>query len=367
MDSARAYVQTTAATILAFHYHADAQTLGIIGVVAQSIRLLFCLFSGRVSEKVGRTRIIIPSGILMAIAALGLTQAHNLNQVALFFTLAIVSLGAFYPPFQALIGQVSKVGELTKNLGAFNLGWCLFSAVAALSTRWLIQGGTTIPFYVATVTSLLAAGLVSRWRRGVPFVKNKPELPAPEEHHPWCVLPIARVGMVASFFGWGIIAMLFPKLANTLNWTDAETTTAVGMLMAGQFVGILLTNWSPWWRGKVWPQVMAQSVMLVCAVILTLASNQYVLDITIFTIGTMVSVTYAAALYHSTSARKKLGKNTGIHESLLAFGNVSGCLVGGVAATQLAPRAPYILFAVVLMATLVSTAVLARNKETCAT
>lgn len=368
MDSARAFVQAAAPVLACSAYHANAMQLGIIGLVAQSLRLILCLISGRMSEKVGRTRLIVPSAILMALAAFGLTHAHSLIQIAICYTLAIVSLGAFYPPLQALIGDVSKVGELTKNLGAFNFGWCLFSAVAGLTTSAYLRknGNISAVFYLAIATAIGAAMLVKRWKKSSPLKRLKEQQqPIDDDQAPKHLLTIARIGLVASFFGWGIIAMLFPNLAKQLGWTDAEAVTAVAMLMFGQFVGMLIVNASPWWRGKIWPQVMAQSIMMVCALIVAFISNQLVLDAAIFVIGSMISIIYTAALYHGTSARKKLGKNTGIHESLLALGNVSGCFVGGIAANYLAPRAPYMLFAGVLLATLLVTAVLSNRQKSC--
>jgi predicted MFS family arabinose efflux permease len=133
------------------------------------------------------------------------------------------------------------------------------------------------------------------------------------------------------------------------------------MLLYGQAFGILATSTSPWWRGKYWPQITAQSTILICALVVSFASNPILIGASFFAIGSSLGITYAAALYHGISARKAMGKNTGIHESLIAAGNILGCLLGGFAAQEISPRAPYILLACLAVVSLITAFIASRE------
>jgi MFS family permease len=183
------------------------------------------------------------------------------------------------------------------------------------------------------------------WRRQ-PTAKQQQEQTIPAVDYPVHFLLIARMGHFLGFFGWGIIAMLFPRLGRSLGWSDPAIAYVIAFLMIGQSAGILLANASPWWRGKLWPQFAAQGLMLLCAIVISITSVPVVFESAFVILGIVISVAYTAALYHGMSARKALGKNTGIHESLIAAGNISGCLIGGIAARMThSLRAPYVAFA----------------------
>ncbi len=361
-DAALALIQT-AAPFLALQFNATEVMLGRVGWVAQAVRLPICLTSGRLSEKIGRSKLIIPAACMVAIAAIMLAQSRSYFQVLLSYTLAISAFGVFYPPLQALIGDVSKRGELTGNLGSFNMGWCIGGAVAGLAAGWLLDFGLAATLYVAAASAIAACLFVVLWRNSParqPRSVRKSAVQADE--HPASLLFVARMGHFTAFFAFAIIRILFPKLGVSLGWSKSEIATVVAMLLVGEAAGILATSASPWWRGKYWPQIAAQGVMLGCAVLVSKASNPFLTGSAFLGMGIALGVAYTAALYHGISARKAIGRNTGIHESLVAGGNIIGCLLGSFVAQQISPRAPYMMIACLAGICIITTFIVAREQ-----
>lgn len=362
MDGSLSLVQT-AMPLLAVRLGASAMMLGTISMVAQAFRLPVCLTSARASEKVGRKAMILPSAALMTLAYMLFANARSAGQMIPIYAVALVALGGFYPSLQALIGDVSARGQLTKNLGAFNIGWCVGGGIAALAAKLVIQQlGLRESFFIAAGLSLTAGLLVLSWRSGrAGEVSEEDAAVFAAQFNPTLLL-IARMGLFTAFFGYTVVRMLFPKLAvEQLGWSEAEVAFSVAFLPIGQGSGMLLTTISPWWRGKLWPQAAAQIVILASGLTVTRASNASTLAVAFLLLGCSQSVTYTAALYHGLSARKERGKNTGTHEAIVAGGGITGSLVGGVVAQSLSPRAPYLALSCLALACLAATFALRRK------
>ncbi len=360
-DAAVAFLQT-AVPLLAIRYGATSLKLGTVNVVGQAFRLPVSLTAGRLSEKVGRSWVMIPASVVLVFACFALTQAKSYGQIVLFYSIGITALGAFYPSLQALIADVSKHGELTKNLSWFNTGWCIGAASAGFIGSILVGIKLTYALYAGAFCGLAAIILIVFWRNSPIRRPRSTRLTVGQtEYHPPSLLLIARMGHFTAFFSFAIVRILFPELGLSLGWSEGNVAIVGSMLLYGQAAGILTSSASPWWRGKYWPQVAALGTMLVSGLAIGLASHPGILGSAFFFIGASLGITYPAALYHGMSARKKLGKNAGIHESLIAAGNIFGCLFGGIVAQRISDRAPYFLIAIVALASLIVAGIAAKS------
>lgn len=344
MDAGLAFMQT-AVPLSALRFGVTNVQLGAVGWVAQAVRLPVCFISGRLSEKIGRSTITVPAAFVLAIICIVLARSGSYVEIIIFYTLGMAAIGAFYPPLQALIGDVSRHGELTKNVGVFNIGWCVGGAFAALSAGILIGIRLSLAFYAAALCGLAAGLSIMLWQRGRAIRPQSSPIDINVVDNSSALLLIARMGHFTGFFAFAIIRILFPKLGVSLGWTKSEVAIVVAMLLVGQAVGILSANASPWWRGKVWPQLTAQAAMLVSAVGMAIVESPIIFALCFLVSGAALGIAYTAALYHGLSTGKNLGINTGIHESLVAAGNIFGCLIGGFAAQHISDRAPYALIA----------------------
>lgn len=377
MESGLVLLQT-AMPLLAVRMGASWIMLGTIGWVAQAIRMPICFTSGHLSERVGRAAIIVPSALVCAVMTVWMAGAQSLTAVLVLYAIALAAVGAFYPPLQATVGDVSELGQLRKNLGMFNIGWCIGGAVAAWIAGQLVSSGLQWIFYLGATCCLIAAVLVITWRAkrepvkpssflGSAAAQETTDEPAPvagDDFGP--LLLIARMGHFVSFFGFSVIRILFPKLGITaFGWSEATVAKVVAIFLWGLGVGILLANVSAWWRGKLWPQLLSQCVMLlsatavalVCTPVMAFARVPGLVAAIFFAFGMALSISYSGALYYSLSSRKGKGTNTGIHESLVAAAGVSACLLGGIAAQKVGLSAPFGLLAILAGLSLVASGV----------
>ena len=343
MDGARAFIQT-AAPLLASQLNASYMLLGTIGWIAQAVRLPFCFLSGPLSEKIGRTRVIVPAALMMTAGGIGLAVSKNNAQLAIFYILAIASLGAFYPGLQALIGDLSKKEELSKNLGAFNLGWCLFAAVAAFSTRWIVNAGLPLVFIIAAIASTTAGALVWTWNRTSKHRYTKLSTTEKSDANPMLLL-ISRIALSAAAFGGSAAMMLFPKLALGLKWHDQTIVTVTAMLTIGQAVAMIVTNTMPRWHGRTFPATLSLISTGSAGLMLAISSDKIALGAAFGLLGTAMALAYTSALYYAVADRKNASRNTSVHESLIAASNILGCFVGGIAAQVFSDRTPYMITA----------------------
>lgn len=336
---------TAVIPILAINMGADSLFLGAMGVIGQTIRFPICLISGRLSERVGRIAISIPAAIILIITCIMLTKATNKSHVLILFVFSAISLALFYPPFQALIGEVSEKGQLTKNLGAYSMGWCVGATITAVAAGWLVDISMNLAFYVAAALAFLACTLVGYWGWHQTISKNNAEkiiIQTVSKDHPKLLI-VSRLGMFLGFFSYAVIRILYPKLGIWLGWKESEIAKVISALMVGQGLGIIIANMSPWWKEKWWPQITAISLMMVSMLIVGLTVNKLILIISLIICGFSLSICYTSSLYLGISARKNIGKNTGIHESLVALGVNMGCLLGGAGAQYISLQTPYFL------------------------
>lgn len=386
MESGLVMLQT-AMPLLAVRLGASWIALGTIGWVAQAIRTPICFTSGHLSERVGRAAINVPAALVCAAMILALSRAQSIWQVMVLYCVAMAAIGAFYPPLQAMIGDVSPLGQLRKNLGMFNVGWCLGGALTALAAGLLVASGLSKLFYVGAACCAMAALLVITWRarrvavstvsclatdEGCPFRCNEDSTQAGgDDFGP--LLLISRIGHFAGFFGFSMIRILFPKLGITeFGWSEAMVAKLVAVFLWGLAVGILGANLSPWWRGKLWPQATAQLAMLACAVGIALVCSPAfaamrepsLIGALFFVYGMAQSICYTGALYYGLSSRKGKGTNTGIHEALVSSGCVLGCLIGGIVAQNISIVAPFVVLAGVAGVGVVTTAAVWASKPT---
>jgi MFS family permease len=84
-------------------------------------------------------------------------------------------------------------------------------------------------------------------------------------------------------------------------------------------------------------------------------------------VGLSASVTIYSSQFYVIQFMKKKGKGTGIHESIVGAGALSGPILGGIAAQFAGLRAPYLLCLVVLFVAVIVEICLLKQNNTGAT
>ena len=359
MDGCIGLVQT-AIPLLALRFGANALFLGTMGSMAQGARLPVCMTTGMLSEKIGRTRVIIPAAAMASVACLGLSISRNNLQVLALYVVFMISVGAFYPSFQAFIGDRSPRGELRKNLSAFNVGWTVGGAAFTLMAGYMFATSEAWPFVAAALLATGSIYVVRAWSR-IPVDPSYSDQQEPitaasvmgDVERPRALLQIARSAHFTGFFGYSAIRSLFPKLGYSIGYSDGTIGLLLGVMLIGQAAGIFVTSAGPWWRGRLWPLVMALVMGVVSGIGIVFAESRMMFAAAFLLQGTSLGIAYTQALYYGLQSRMKMGRNTGIHESLVAAGNISGAFVGGVVAQYISLRTPYSALAALSGAVLV--------------
>ena len=365
MDGAIGLVQT-ALPLLAIRFGASAWFLGMLWWTAQTVRLPCTIGSGILSDRIGRTRVILPAAAVALLACVGFALAENKAQILVFYILFMAAIGAFYPSLQAFIGDHSPKGELRKNLSWFNVGWAVGGSVCTLAAGYLLAARKPLPFVLGAVLVFVAIQLVFLWSRA-PVARAADAVPnsIPQaDDGPGPLLFIARVGHFLGFFGYAIVRSLFPKLGVGLGMTEGTIGLVVGMMLVGHAAGIFVASAGPWWRGKLWPQILAQAMSLGSALMAFLVESPVLFAVAFLVQGSALGIAYAGALYYGLQARTNMGRSTGIHESLVAAGLILGAFAGGSAAQFVNLRAPYLVFAAASFLAIVTSLIYWRRTRT---
>jgi len=331
--------------LLAIRFGASPWFLGMLGWSSQLVRFPLCLGSGALSDKVGRTRVIIPAAVLGAIGCGAIGFTHNRYQLLPFYILVVASMGAFYPSLQAFIGDHSPQGQLRKNLSAFNFGWTVGGSICGLIAGYLLSKSQPLPFALGAALAFVVVGLFLSWNRVPVASKHSENGIVPTDGGPGPLLFIARTGHFLGFFAYSVARLQFPKLGIQMGMSEGTVGLLIGMMLVGQAMGIFVAGAGPWWRGKLWPQILSQSMALASGVMAFLVSSPLLFAAAFLMQGTALGIAYTGALYYGLQARTKMGRNTGIHESLVASGNFVGSFAGGAAAQFISLRAPYLVIA----------------------
>ncbi|MHB1457657.1 MAG: MFS transporter [Armatimonadota bacterium] len=351
MDGVFSLMQT-AVPLMALQFNASAWFMGMLGWIPQAVRLPICFLSGILSDRIGRIRVIIPAVIVTLVSCLLLSTAKSNIQLLVIYIFLFASAGAYFPSLQAFIGDHSPKGELRKNLASFNLGWTIGSSVCGLIAGYLFMKWFKLPFYVGALLIFILLAVIMSWSKQ-PSISDRSNgtdsavpLTADEltANRPNPLLLIARMGHFLGFFGYGLTRNIFPKLGAELHFNSGTIGILTGTMLVGQATGMIVTGISPWWQGKLWPQIAAQSMMVTAGILVYNAASPLALGIAFFIQGLALGTAYTGALYYGLQTRVNMGRNTGIHEGLVASGVIIGSLVGGTTAQFISLRSPYIAF-----------------------
>ena len=344
MDGAISMAQT-ALPLLALRLMADSWFLGMLSWVAQAVRLPFCLFTGRISERTGRMPVIASALLLFVASALVMSFAGSLKALLASQILMLISVGAFYPSLQALIADRSPKGQLTGNIGAFNLGWCLGSALCSLAAGYLLQVYARLPFWAAAAMGVCILLVLLSWQSSHSAAREaakSEETFAPADPN---LLLVARMGHFLAMFGLTTCRTLFPQLARQY-CSEGVVGVLIAILVSGQTVSMVLAGAGPWWRGRFWPILASQGLICLGAIGVLMGQGAPAFAISLFAVGSGLGISYTGSLYYGLQARSRSGHNAGIHESLVAAAGISAGLIGGATAQWIGIRAPYVTMSI---------------------
>lgn len=351
-----------AAPLVLIELKATPVELGLLGTLTSSVHMVMAHLMGRLSDHLGRRRLIIAAPFLFATTCILMTYT---TQVWTILGLSLINglcLSLFWPSLQAWVADL-HTGDLAHNIGDLNLSWTAAYAAGPVLSGLLYSVSSRLPFFVAAAMALaLFAFVCSSVRDTQTHRPSAMEQPGGEA--PSWQMRFLYAAWIANFVSWFLLGNAryqFPKLARELG-TPPQT---IGLLLAcigvAQFAGFLILQRHHRWHFKARYLLAAQGMAALAMGLITCLNQRILLGLAFLLLGGSVSVTYYSSLYYAVHLLKKKGRGTGLHESILGTGAVLGPILGGIAAHEAGLRAPYLLCLVILSAGTVAQFALLKN------
>ncbi len=326
--------------------------LGLLGMASPAAYALGCLFTGRLSDRIGRRLLATASCLICAAAWLVMTQVNTPLQLLAIIPVSGAAISLFWPPLQAWLSEIPVGGRrrLIANIGTFNISWTiglmLGPPIAGLA--WGL--GPAAPFALAAAgvagLLLLLQSVPTEVEGGGEQTPRDMERPRPDAAVARSYLHLAWIANFASWFGRGMNIVVFPKLASEMGMSERLIGIIIATYLAGQLLMFLYLRNRSGWQFRLWPLLAALGAGCLGWVIAWTAQSPPVFALSFIVCGMGAGVTYASSLFYSLEGQAvSRGARTGIHEAVLGSGVFLGPLFGGAIADWIGLQAPYLFTA----------------------
>jgi MFS family permease len=335
-----------------------SSALGLAPAIGSLVYIVFTQVSGRGSDRWGRSRLCFAGSAILALFSVVAYRVDSLAALMWLMPLMGIGKALYWPVTQSTVGDLSRPGELARNIGRFNVGWSLGKTAGFLGAGLLLAAydfrATFLTGTAAVVTAflLLPKGHLPRVRpdAGAAGSTGPPVLPPPASAA--VRRRFRRMGWVANTAAYaaaGILAAHLPRLFTEWGWSEQRFGSFLALLFLTQTVTFTLLAGRVRFAYSAWrllaPQVAATAAL---AVLPWLPAFGAVLALAPV-LGVSSGVSYSASIYYSLDTVEGKGRNAGTHESLVGVGGFLPPLVGGILADRLGLlTAPYLLGAALL-------------------
>ena len=358
-----------AAPLLLVDLKANPIQLGLVGALASSVHMGMAHLMGRLSDRLGRRRLIVAAPLTFLATCLLMTRMTDIRIILAFSVVNGLGLSIYWPSLQAWIADHPSGPEqksLARDIGTFNLSWTAATLAGPIFSGFLYSLNPRLPFLVAAVIALALFMLVFTSVHEGEFrsAEKASAMDTAASDRQKGFLYAAWAANFASWFIMGNARYQFPKLARELNIPHHTIGLLLGFIGLALFIGFFLLRRTDHWLFSRKYLFGAQILALAGISLLILSKASALFALGFVMIGFSCSVTYYSSLYYAVHLLKKRGRGTGLHESILGGGAVLGPILGGVAAQYAGLRAPYLLcFAVLVTALGIESLFLTKGKR----
>lgn len=310
--------------------------MGLLGGISALGYALPCVWTGLLSERLGRRRMCLMSVGGLTVVYLLTPQVHSVATLCILSFLRSVATSFFWPPLMAWMTETSDRSGFSKILGGYNVSWTLGILAGFAFSGWSFQHmGPSAPFYIAAGLALsqFVALLAFRPDR-LHLEPHGHDLPSRDVERfvrdGYCMIFIC-------YFLGSLTLYLFPKVAGDALGEQAQSLLHAAR-MAGQMGIFIVLSATVIWHYKSWTIWIGLGFS--CVGIGTIWATEsypvYVLGFVL--LGAGGGIGYTLSAYYSLALMKTKGLGSGIQESLIGSGGLLGPLYGGQVAAMSTPR-----------------------------
>lgn len=358
----------------------------VLGVTASVYRLLyvvFCQIFGRLSDRVSRKKLTQAACLSFAVLHFIIPFCGKLSQLVVLFPLTGIVLAALWPALEAWIGERDDGRSLVKRISIFNLFWTGGLMIGYVGGGYIgYIGGVQARalFFFASIASLCAAAVITAqpYSRDEERRKGSQELdlenceqPSPEQGLATKYLHLSWAANAISYLTLSIIRYMLPKFirdqADELGIEPDIAPFRSGLMMlcqvGAQFIMFFALGRTEKWRYRFSPLVVFQILASFGYLFIWWSNSPRLWVPGLVIIGLNVGMTYFSSIYYSLCGGMDLGSQSALHESILHSGTVIGPSIGGVLASYVSLKSPYLFCAAMLIIGLPVQVFILRRRE----
>ncbi len=370
------YLVMTAAPYRALALGAGPVILGVLPAARALPYSLSTVWAGGFTEGRERLKAARVSLALGALAVAALIVAPGIPWLLVLLAVLGTALAFFWPAVQATLADLAGRGEVTANLGWFNIAWSLGKGSGFLFGGLLLAGLGFGAVFAASAGAILAVALLVTAIRVRPGAFGDPGSggaasgpnrgaapdrghegaaevavggPAPGAPDPAVSRRFRHAAWVANGVGFGVVAVLnthYPNWLEEIGRGETVFGTYLGLIFFSQTAAFIVLTRFGGWRYRPGPLLLAQLPLLPILAVLPLLRAPAAILATAPLVGLGLGMTYFASLFYSVDDPAARGRNAGIHEMLLGVGSLAlPILGGGLAQITGHLQAPYLFTA----------------------
>ena len=327
-------------------FQASVFMVGFIGSLGALGYTLACLSTGRLSDGLGRKKIILSGIILFISGYIFLADVGNIISIGILFIVGSIGMSLFWPPIQAWIAESIDKNNLTKVLGNFNLSWSTGLMLGPLCGGFLFPINYKLPFYFACLAGAVMFVLIFRIpeTRGLDVLEKeiRPTEPVKGEQKKGFLF-IAWTANFSSLFIIVMLRNLFPVLAVSLDIGPRVLGVLIFLIGFSQTVMFACLGRIRGWHYNINLLLFFQVLAGTGLAIGFFAGSNILFGLSFILMGLSAGMVYFSSIFYSLDVDHGKGRNTGFHESIIGAGMLFGPLLGGILGREYGLRAPYLL------------------------
>jgi MFS family permease len=342
--------------LLAYSLNASQLEIGLLGSVYTGIQIPLSIYFGKLSDKIGRVKLLTISLMCASFSMVLLTLNNSL--LLLFFIRGLGGLAAaiFWPVSGALSADKAPGDKMVKVMGLSSVAFGISSIIGPSISGLLIDyfQNFTTTFLVGTAISLASYPVLLSLSRidgkiqksNYDTQQKSSKIGTTLDKREKTVLAWSMIAIVFYGFTSGGLWNLFPVYSVIVGFSKIVTglfQTIASVMSVVMFFAIGRLS------GRVSKITLCTVGSALCISIILVALSREFLTlafaVAMFGLGTGIIYPTARAAVMELSSKKR-GYYIGIYEGITTTGMATGALLGGTLANYIALESPYYLYSV---------------------